>query len=67
MEKLLTAKHWHIFILLIFGLTVGNFSVEDEPTINALLTTAGILIYAVYPLAIGHFLQDYLPKKVELN
>jgi hypothetical protein len=67
MKRLLTAKHWQIFILLIIGLIVGNFSVENEPTITALLTTVGIFIYAIYPLAVGHFLQDYLPKKVELN
>ncbi|WP_194778309.1 hypothetical protein [Pararhodonellum marinum] len=67
MEKLLTAKHWQIFILLIFGLFVGGSRVENEPTINAILTTAGNLIYGIYPLAIGHFLQDYLPKKIELN
>jgi len=67
MEKLLTAKHWQIFILLIIGLIAGNFRVANEPTINAILSVSGILIYAIYPLSIGHFLQDYLPDKVELN
>ena len=67
MEKLLSAKHWQIFILLLVGLIIGSLKIENDATLTSILTIVGIIIYAIYPLALGHFLQEYLPKKVELN
>ena len=67
MEKLLSAKHWQIFILIAIGLIIGSLDIGNEPTLTAVLTIIGVLSYALYPLIIGHSLQEYLPKKVELN
>ena len=67
MEKLLSAKHWQIFILLVVGLIIGSLKIENDTILTSILTIVGIIIYAIYPLAVGHVLQEYLPKKVELN
>ena len=67
MEKLLSAKHWQIFFLLIVGLIIGSLKIENDTTLTSILTIVGIIIYAIYPMAVGHLLQEYIPKKVELN
>lgn len=67
MEKLLRAKHWQIFILLIAGLVASNFKIENNTLTTLILTIIGMMLYFAYPLLIGHFLQNYLPRKVELN
>lgn len=67
MNKILSAKHWQIFVFLMIGLFIGNLKIENEPTLTVILTIIGILAYSIYPLLVGHFLQDYLPRRMELN
>ncbi|MTI29322.1 hypothetical protein [Xanthovirga aplysinae] len=67
MENFLKAKHWQIFILLILGLFISNFKIENDPLLTQVLKIIGMTTYFAYPLIIGHLLQDYLPRKVELR
>ena len=67
MDRILKAKHWHIFILLILGLGISNLTVSDDPLTNNALNMAGMMIYFSYPLFIGHFLFNFLPDKIKLS
>ncbi|KAA3436366.1 hypothetical protein [Rufibacter hautae] len=67
MEILLRAKNWQIFILLFIGMALSNTVIENDPTITLILNLAGVLAYFIYPFILGYSLQDFLPKKVELN
>lgn len=49
------------------GIISGNLTIENDVTLTSLFSILGILFYAFYPLIVGHFLQEYLPNKVELN
>lgn len=67
MRFFLTARHWQIFLMLMFGLVINNFVVEDNRTLTTILNLAGYLIYFSWPLFVGHGLQEYIPRKVELT
>ena len=67
MNRILKAKHWQIFILLIIGLIIGNINIENSPTLNVVLLLIGILVYMIYPFLIGIELQEYVPKEIKLN
>ncbi|WP_207432578.1 hypothetical protein [Sabulibacter ruber] len=67
MTILLKAKNWQIFILLLIGMALSNFTIENNPATTMVLNLIGFLIYFIYPFVIGNFLQDFLPKKVEVN
>ncbi|MBA9079892.1 hypothetical protein [Rufibacter quisquiliarum] len=67
MEILLRAKNWQIFIILLVGMALSNTTLEGDPTTSMIINLIGILIYFIYPFVIGYFLQDFLPRKVEVN
>src|SRR5258708_2965921 len=67
MKFLLTAKHWQVFLILIFILLINNFKIEDNPTFTTSLNIAGYLPYFLWPLLVGQALQAYVPRKVNLN
>lgn len=67
MNRILKAKHWQIFILLICGLIIGNINIENNPSLNVILLLTGMLIYMVYPFCVGLELQTHLPKEIKLN
>ncbi len=67
MKFLLTAKHWQIFLLLIVVFILAEIRIEDNPTLTIAFNIVGTSIYFLWPLLIGHELQNYLPKKVQLN
>ena len=67
MNRILKAKHWQIFILLIIGLIIGNINIENSSTLNVVLLLIGILVYMIYPFLIGIELQEYVPKEIKLN
>jgi peptidoglycan/LPS O-acetylase OafA/YrhL len=67
MQFYLKARHWQIFLMLMFGLVINNYVVEDNPTLTTILNLAGYLIYFSWPLFVGHGLQEYIPRKVELT
>jgi len=67
MRFLLTAKHWQVFFILIFGLFLNNFSIEGNPTLTTTLNIVGYLTYFLWPMLVGHGLQEYLPRKVTLS
>lgn len=67
MRFLLTAKHWQIFLLLIVVMILAEIKIEDYPTLTMTFNITGTLIYFIWPLLVGHELQNYLPRKVELN
>lgn len=46
---------------------VGNTTLEDYPGVNdALIIISTVLFFSIL-VAYGHYLCDYLPKKIELN
>lgn len=63
----LKAKHWQIFLVLLFGLFNSNFTYVGEPTITVVVRVLGLLIYFSWILFVGHGLYDFLPKKINLN
>jgi peptidoglycan/LPS O-acetylase OafA/YrhL len=67
MRFLLTAKHWQVFIVLAMGLFLNNFVVEDNPTLTTIIEVIGYLTYFLWPMLVGHGLQDYFPKKLVLS
>ena len=67
MAILLRFKSWMIFMIIILGLLIGNITVENQPSISIFLRIIGITVYIIYPLLIGHFLQNYLPRRIELS
>lgn len=67
MNRILKAKHWQIFILLIIGLIIGSINIENNALLNVVFLLTGMFIYMVYPFSIGIELQEYLPKEINLN
>jgi len=46
---------------------VGNTTIEDYPAVNDVLGVIGAVLFFSILVAYGHYLYDYLPRKVELN
>ncbi len=67
MRFLLIAKHWQVFLILVFGIFLHNFTIEGNPDLTTILNVIGGLIYFLWPMFIGHGLQEYLPRKETLN
>ena len=67
MKIILKAKHWQIFILLIFSIIIENFTIENDNLTTLILKVIGIILYFIYPFLIGHLLQNYLPKTIGFN
>jgi peptidoglycan/LPS O-acetylase OafA/YrhL len=67
MRLFLTAKHWQIFIVLLIGLLLGNFTVVGHPEISVAVRVTGFLITFAWQLSIGHGLYQFLPAKVEVK
>ena len=67
MRFLLTAKHWQVFLILVFGLFINNFNIEENPTLTTILNATGYLTYFLWPMLVGHGLQEYMPRRVTLS
>jgi hypothetical protein len=67
MEKLLSWKPWQIFLLVILGFSMSFINIKDDIMTTIIIKIIGLAIYNLYILTIGHFMQDYLPKRVRLN
>lgn len=67
MRFLLTAKHWQVFLVVIFGLFLTSFRLVDYPTITVTLNTIGFLVYFLWPMLVARGLQDYLPPRITLS
>jgi len=63
----LTAKHWQIFLLFLFGTFNANFTYEGRPTVTIVVRLIGTLISFSWVLFVGHGLYNYLPKKIHFN
>lgn len=50
-----------------FSMFVGNTTIEGFPTVNDVLGVIGVVLFFSLLIAYGHYLYDYLPKKIELN
>lgn len=61
------AKTWQIFILLILGIFISNFSIDNDPVFTSLISILGGVIYFIYPFSLAHLLQVYLPSRVKLS
>lgn len=67
MNFILRLKHWQVFIILIIGLFVGNFEIEGNQTLTAILLSFGMTTYFLWILLVGHGLYQILPEKIDLN
>jgi hypothetical protein len=67
MRLFLTAKHWQIFIVLLIGVLLGNFTFVGHPEISVAVRVTGFLITFAWQLSIGHGLYQFLPAKVEVK
>ena len=67
MTFVLKAKHWQVFLFLIIVMIITEIKIENSPTLTVALNTSGALVYFIWPLIVGHELQNFLPKKVQLN
>jgi hypothetical protein len=67
MKRILQLKHWQIFLILLLSMLLGNTTIEGYPTVNDALTLIGTVLFFSILIADGHYLYDYLPRKIELN
>jgi hypothetical protein len=67
MKFFLTAKHWQIFLILLMGLILNNFTVENQPLLTIILSVIGHLIIFCWPLILGIELYQYLPGRIEMS
>ena len=67
MARLLKTQPWVIFILLIVGLLMSNFTVDNDTLTTLILKIIGCTICFIYPFTVGCILTDYLPERVRLN
>ena len=67
MGFILRLKHWQVFIIVIIGLFINNFTVVDQPIITMILRVTGIVIFFGWWLLVGHSLYQLLPNKIDLN
>ena len=67
MSFILKLKHWQAFLILIFGLFLNNFAIEDNQTLTTILSLIGGLIYFSWPIFIGYALYQFLPTRIELS
>lgn len=67
MKFVLTAKHWQLFLILMFGMMLNNFTVEGAQTVNLTLIIVGFLLMYTWPLIVGIELYRYLPVRIELS
>lgn len=67
MRNILHLKHWQIFLILLLIMLVGNTEIEGQDELNLTLSLTGFVLYCVILILYGHYLYDYLPKRVELN
>lgn len=67
MEKILKAPVWAIILLLLLSNVLMVIRLDGDLFITPILNSFGIILYGIYPLAIGLILPDYLPKKVKIN
>jgi hypothetical protein len=67
MRAILRLKHWQIFLVLLLIMLIGNTEIDGQEDLNTFLSLAGLLLYLTTLVAYGHYLYDYLPRRVELN
>jgi hypothetical protein len=67
MRAILKLKHWQVFLYLVTGLLINNFTIEGNPSLTASLTIIGALIYFSWPLLVGHALYQLLPERINVN
>jgi hypothetical protein len=67
MKKILSLKHWQVFILLIIGALCYNLHLEESRALSVGFSILGIMIYSLWPLLVSNELNRLLPKKVVLN
>lgn len=67
MERILSLKHWQVFILLLVVMLLGNTTIDDYPVLNDVLAVAGTTLFFSVLIAYGHSLYHLLPESVALN
>ena len=67
MKFILRLKHWQVFLILIAGLFISNFEIENNKTLTTILFLIGMTTYFSWILFVGHALYQLLPEKIELN
>ena len=67
MKSVLTAKHWQIFLFLMFAMVLGNFTVEGQSLLNTISKIIGAVILLAWPFILGLELYRYLPERIELG
>lgn len=67
MKLLLKAKSWHIFLLIMVGYFLMNFKIEGNLILTLVIYLSGFCLSFIWPLAVGHELQAYLPPRVSAN
>jgi hypothetical protein len=67
MRFVLTAKHWQVFLYLMLGMFINNFTVEGHEDITTILSIVGYVMVYSWPLVLGLELYNYLPEKIKLN
>ena len=60
-------KHWQVFLILLLIMLIGNTEIGGQAELNIFLSLTGFLLYLSILVAYGHYLYDYLPRRIELN
>jgi len=67
MKSILRLRHWQIFPILLAGLFLSNFTIDDNQTLTTILSITGATICFLWPLLIGIGLYKFLPEEINLN
>ncbi|WP_162052715.1 hypothetical protein [Pontibacter pamirensis] len=67
MRAILKAKHWQLFLIIMFLSFTGSISIDDSSTLEAVLDTLFLIAIVSFPLILGNELYEYVPDNVKLN
>ncbi|MBB2147238.1 hypothetical protein GM921_17185 [Pedobacter sp. LMG 31464] len=67
MKSILTLKHWQIFLILVVGSLMYNFTIEGDQLTTMIIRIIGAIIYSLWPILTGNELYQLLPKRVTVN
>jgi hypothetical protein len=67
MKRILKAKHWQVFIIVLLGIFWSNFSIENSSVLTILIQIIGSVLFFIYPFFLGLSLFDIHPNTSSLN
>ncbi len=67
MKLFLALKHWQVFLILLIGIVLSNFTIYEDQFSTIIIRVFGFVIYSLWPIIVGNELNQLLPKRVTVN